>query len=259
MQAIFSGIRGKLTIAAGIPTVVAVGFAITVVLRDYAVLQDQRRLERLASLATATTGLVHTLQAQRGMSSGFVSSGGIKFVNDLPRQRELSDSARALFTREAQQVQVPAAAEAVQAVQGSLDALSAVRSDVQALRAPGPQVVAAYTARVAVLLDLIDVYAQQISGAEARKQFREGEALTRAKEWAGRERATLNGALSSGRFDSLGVFRAWVTTLAAQEVESHAARRAAEPFVRQLLDSVNTLPASNARPARATPRSPRWC
>lgn len=84
MRAVFSGIRGKLSLAAGLPMLVALGFALTVVYRDFAVWRDQRKLERLASLATATTGLVHTLQAERGMSSGFVASGGAKFATELP-------------------------------------------------------------------------------------------------------------------------------------------------------------------------------
>jgi methyl-accepting chemotaxis protein len=246
MQAMFSGIRGKLTLAAGIPTLVALGFAATVVFRDYAVWQDQKRLERLAALATATTELVHTLQSERGMSSGYVGSAGEKFASELPRQLQLVDSARALFAREVERVDVPAAAEAAMAVQASLDLLVAVRAEVQMLRTSPPKVVAAYTAHVTVLLDLIDEYAQQISDPEARRQFRGMEALARAKEWAGRERATVNGALGSGKFDSLGVFRAWVTTLAGQDVESAAARRTAEPFVRRLLDSVQTLPAASA-------------
>lgn len=244
MRAVFSGIRGKLSLAAGLPMLVALGFALTVVYRDFAVWRDQRKLERLASLATATTGLVHTLQAERGMSSGFVASGGAKFATELPAQRTLSDSARALFAREAASVNVPSAADAALAVQQALDALAEVRTNVTGLRVAPPTIVAAYTARISSLLDLLDAYAQQVSDTEARRQFRQMEALSRAKEWAGRERATLNGALGAGRFDSLGVFRAWVTTLAGQDIEGTAAQRAAEPFVKQLLDSVTTLPAA---------------
>ena len=45
----------------------------------------------LSKLAIKSSNLLHETQKERGMSAGFVGSGGTKFKNRLPHQRDLSD------------------------------------------------------------------------------------------------------------------------------------------------------------------------
>ena len=49
------------------------------------------KTRHLVELSESVSKLVHETQKERGMSSGFLSSGGTKFADKLPAQRVKSD------------------------------------------------------------------------------------------------------------------------------------------------------------------------
>ncbi|MEM6941004.1 MAG: nitrate- and nitrite sensing domain-containing protein [Pseudomonadota bacterium] len=55
-------------------------------------------------LAVAVGNLTHELQKERGMSSGYLASGGRNFASELPAQRDRSDAVIAAFRASAQHV-----------------------------------------------------------------------------------------------------------------------------------------------------------
>jgi CHASE3 domain sensor protein len=52
---------------------------------------------QLSQLAVINSKLVHEIQKERGMSAGFIGSGGKVFANNLPSQRTLTDQQVQLF------------------------------------------------------------------------------------------------------------------------------------------------------------------
>lgn len=221
---------------------VAVGFAIVVVGGQYNRLSTEYQLERLATLVSATTSVIHELQIERGYSAGFVASDGKRFAAELPAQRARVDSARSAFLASISVSKIPAFDALSDSIRIVIDSVTASRGaiDSRALRAP--QVIARYSAGVGRLLDAINRYDEYVEDAAARSALRNVEALARVKEWAGKERGTLNAVFSAGKFDSLGVYRSWVTTVAGQDIEMAALRRSASDQVSHTLDSLSTIP-----------------
>jgi methyl-accepting chemotaxis protein len=242
MRTLLTGIRGKLLTMAGLPTMVALGFAGVVVSKQFSAWRDQQRLQELSGVLDATTGLVHELQAERGMSAGFVASGGTKFKLDLPLQRARVDSARLRLdsvVAASRIAQLPAATEPART---ALDSVTSVREQITATRMAAPKVLAFYSGRIGGLLDLLETYGQHVTDVNARTALRQVEAISRVKEWAGKERGTLNSVFSAGAFDSLSVYRTWITTVAGQDIEMSALRRSATNDIARLTDSLLALP-----------------
>ena len=55
------------------------------------------KLNNIVTLSTKITSLVHELQKERGMTAGFIGSQGVKFKNEIPNQRELTNEKRKDF------------------------------------------------------------------------------------------------------------------------------------------------------------------
>jgi len=244
MRQFFAGIRGKMLLMTGLPLLLAFGFATSVVVSEYNLWQSQRQLSRAMSLVKTATALIHELQTERGMSAGFADSGGTKFANELVGQRTLVDSARRQLETAALAVDDSTSAQASKALLAQLDTVNMVRVSLDERRIAAPAVLAVYSRSVGDLLDLLEVFGGGIKDTEARRQLRQIEAIARVKEWAGKERGTLNSVLAAGKFDSLRVYRTFLGAATGQRIESAALRRTADVDVRRLLDSLSTMPAT---------------
>ncbi len=133
-----------------------------------------RETQAVALQCVISGQVVHTLQAERGLSSGFLS--GAKNTEALISQRKKVDQALA----SAHEGPQGKALEKVDALPSRLDTL---RKQIDARSISAPDTVTAYSREIAVLLDDLDLVQ---AGPEAQALQR----LQWAKEAAGQERAT---------------------------------------------------------------------
>ena len=141
-------IRIKLLLLLLLPVLGLLIFSGREVLDKYATLQDIRQTEQLIGLSVRTGTLVHELQKERGLSSGFINAKGEKFRSELAKQRGLCDEQ---FKQLA--AFIAATPDAATIVRQALDAaakqqekLSDIRNKVDALAIEGKESFAFYTA-----------------------------------------------------------------------------------------------------------------
>ncbi|MEL7639961.1 MAG: nitrate- and nitrite sensing domain-containing protein [Solidesulfovibrio sp.] len=209
----------KLGLLLALPMAAFLFYAAT---ESYGRWQALRRLtqtERLLRVTQSIGELVHELQKERGLSSGYVSSQGARFRQELEAQKTLGDAARARL-------------EAVmRAVDGQADArfqtlfapmlarlgeLAATRAAVAELRFDALKVIASYNACIASMLDGVSQGMALASGTGMSLPCASILQLMRGKEIAGQERASLNGAFAAGTF-SKQLYRDWLVRVSAQD------------------------------------------
>ncbi|MFE2419937.1 nitrate- and nitrite sensing domain-containing protein [Streptomyces hokutonensis] len=158
-----------------------------------------------ARLEITLQGLVHELQKERGLTTGYV--GGVRqFSAKLPAQRKATDAARrqldvALKGRE------DAAAGSVRESLGRLDGLAGIRKDAD----DGTGVVKDtfdYFTTTITFLDRLDLGLEDVHDATLRDAYQALQVLGNAKEFTGEERAIVLGSVRAGKFrgDDYGRF-----------------------------------------------------
>ena len=163
---------------------------------------ETQELVRLVGLSTRLANLVHTMQGERGMTSGFVSSKGATMADTLPQARKATDQATAEVTQFlAEHGTLPAdvraaAGEAMTSVQGAVDQ----RASADAYEKPAPEYVAAYTKPVNELLEALASVTYATNDADMTRDLGALAALASAKESAGLERAQLTTVFATNSF-----------------------------------------------------------
>ena len=156
-------------------------------------------------VAVAAGNLIHTLQVERGATAGFLQSQGAKFADKLPGIRGNTDKHLAAFSAEldvARSLDAPALATSLGKAGERLDALQALRAQADAMRIPVPDAVAAYTATITSLIDVIGTSGKFSASAEVVLRSTAYLGLVRAKEQAGQERALTTAAFAADSVDA---------------------------------------------------------
>ena len=85
-------IRNKVMILVIVPVLFILFISTKLILLDYEEVEELSHLKDGIVLSTKISTLIHETQKERGMTAGFLGSKGKKFVNELPKQRELTNS-----------------------------------------------------------------------------------------------------------------------------------------------------------------------
>ena len=178
-----------------------------------------RELMVAVESAASIGALVHELQIERGLSAGFIASGGRKFRDELAAQRRATDAAR---LREAERSSATgrapdraAAGAATAAAAEAVDQLAARRRAIDALTLDGAGSFAYYSSTIDRLLAIVGTVAGQTGHPALAGRLAAIYTFAYAKEYAGRERATLNNAFVATAFD-LALYQRLVAIVAAQ-------------------------------------------
>jgi methyl-accepting chemotaxis protein len=212
-------IRVKLQMVILVPLSALIFFSAMALLDKYNVSNEMQGISRMASLSVQVGGLVHELQKERGLSAGFLASKGTKFATELPAQRQLSDKALAGFrefmtTFPAAQFG-PEFKATLDAAVGGLGGVEAKRKEIDALSLETPAAIAFYSQSIARLFDINTGILRQATNSEVQRTIAAYDALLWAKEYAGRERAVLNGAFAADTF-AKGVYRSFLSVVSSQ-------------------------------------------
>jgi methyl-accepting chemotaxis protein len=201
------------------------GLLVVSVLDTRRLLTERAELEQLEALVSASAALsaaVHELQAERGLSAGVLASKGQAFGAELGAQRPRTDAAVARLPP----------AEASRAT----EALASTRAGVDARSLPPAASFTGYTTAIEQLLATSEALARGAHHPAAARPALALSSLSWAKEYAGRERGTVNGALTAQAFDP-STFRRFLQTVASQDVALAAFRAAATPEMGAVLSA----------------------
>ncbi len=235
MRYFFSGLRGKLIAAAGLPLLIAIAFASVVITEQFRSWRDGRDLERITVLLGSTTALVHEWQMERGLSAAYVASGGTKFASELAAQRLVSDSVRDAYRTSMSTTRIATLAPTAAAIEGAIDTVGLTRAAVDSRQVSAELALQRYSANINTLREALDAYSEGITSNDARASMRQIDMLGHLKEWSAIERGTLNAALTSGAFPTASMQRSWVTSVIGQEIASEQLRGgAAQSFLGEL-------------------------
>ncbi len=167
-------------------------------------LHELEAMQVTARLAVKSSAVIHEAQKERGMSAGYLSSNGVKFVNDLPKQRSETDK-RIAELRELlvalDQSQFPTEfREKLTTAQSALNVIDASRASITDLKFTPKDSFNFYTGMITSWLDIISYTAKISSNQELARSTNAYLMFLNEKEMAGRERATVSGALAANQF-----------------------------------------------------------
>ncbi len=180
-----------------------------------------RQVGKQSAFLATVGALVHELQIERGLSAGFLASKGQKFRDELGKQRGGSDATLARFQAEGAD---PGRAAALAPLRATIEeaakavaATLARRARIDALTLPGSDSFAGYTSTIDRLLAIVGKAAEQAELPAIARGAAAAYAFSYAKEYAGRERATLNNVFAAKAFDG-ALFRRFLSIVSAQDV-----------------------------------------
>jgi methyl-accepting chemotaxis protein len=184
-------------------SLLSIGFAaylLSAVATNHRVMQESRQLLDVSEVAVATSDLVHELQKERGLSAGFIASQGRKFADDLLAQRQVTDARTQALTIIGAERASALPEQFASRLKDAADfgaPLAERRQRVSDLVISGSESFDFYTRLIDGSLAAVAHVAPTLANAEMVRRFIAYNGLIQAKEYTGRERATLNAAFST--------------------------------------------------------------
>lgn len=213
-------------------------------------------LQRTVHLTATGSALLHELQKERGMTAGFVSSGGTAFASELIEQRHLVDervgALRARLSASDADFIAPRLRRPLDIVLSGLDDLPRTRTAVDEQAITGPKAVKFYTAINVRLVEMMRASATLTSHGAVATALAATANLAVVKESAGIERALLTGAFARGSLDFAELQKV-LSLVAAQEVSMKAFHQLASDETEQIYKELVSGPVlRNVESMRAT-------
>ncbi|MFA5982928.1 MAG: nitrate- and nitrite sensing domain-containing protein [Methylococcaceae bacterium] len=200
----FLSLKARLFLIAAIPTLLLLFFAGTLAIEKIKVANEMSQLQILAEVSVKVGDLIHNLQKERGMSAGFINSGGDKFSTDLVEQRHNTDDAILIFQQALDGLVFEQDQNSffslARLANNKLRALESLRQQVSHLDINALSSGENYTQLINALLDLPAQLAKVSHNSQIAQLASSYTSLLRAKENAGLERAYLTMAFSTGHF-----------------------------------------------------------
>jgi signal transduction histidine kinase/CheY-like chemotaxis protein len=197
-------IRTKLILFLVIPILTILFFAISGIYTKVQEIQDSKSSHNFTIVAFHLADLVHELQKERGLSAGFVGSGGQSFREAVLKQRKQTGEKLSLFK---QNLAINAPGEGYWGLddkftdfQQELSRLPKVRDAINTLKRGN--FFDYYSNLNAHALDIIQYIQVFTNDAALARQGDAYSSLLRLQERAGQERGALNGIFASGKLDA---------------------------------------------------------
>jgi methyl-accepting chemotaxis protein len=212
-------IKKKLLLAS---VIIAIIGTITIVMALLSMKEQNHKIDQLQKLVTLSTKislLVHETQKERGASAGYIGSKGKKFTKKLPAQRKETDKRlkeyKAYVASLKEDDLSPKIFQSLEALSKSLDKLPDVRSRVTALSIPLKEAIGYYTKTNAQMLDIVPKTATMSPNKELANLLGAYANFLKSKERAGIERAVLSGTFAANQF-ATGMKEKFITLIAQQ-------------------------------------------
>ncbi len=220
MESIISRVplKAALGILVLIPILGMAFFAGSSALDERARVSEAEELTVLVELSVRIGNLLHETQKERGATALFVSSGGTRFVTELPEQQATTDGPRSqllLFIEEnADAIPEGVLANLEPAIE-DISQLETQRARALGLEAPAGELIGWYTGLNSKLLDAVASSATSTNEAQLRNDVLAYVTFLNAKERTGIERAQLSAVFANGGF-APGQYATVVSLIATQ-------------------------------------------
>ena len=198
-------IRTKLTLLV-LPLLAALGFlSLSKVWVDWTEKNEYAASASVVTEVAALGQLVHELQSERGMTAGFLASGGNEATTAaLKAQRLKSDEKLVQATQTVKRLSNAGTTGAPpnpadQSLAALRQALSAKRQEVDAKALAGGVAIQWYSGRISAIIDTIDSAVADAPSVDFAQRIRAYSYLVSFKEYAGRERAGVNATLTANK------------------------------------------------------------
>jgi methyl-accepting chemotaxis protein len=210
--------KNRILLLLALPLVGFLWLSISSMKQNYAINHEMDNLAQLTQLSATYSELVHELQKERGATAGFIGSQGLKFINELSKQRvatdtRVSDRQHFLSANHFQQTLVT---QLNQEIIKELDKLETIRTQVNRLTIDTAKALSYYTTLNAKLLSVTSIIAELSNDANITKQTIAYYNFLQSKERAGIERAVLSNAFALDKFSD-GMFVKFVSLVTQQD------------------------------------------
>jgi len=213
-------LKTVLTVAVLPIVILSISLAGKEIAERHTVAQEAKQLKKIISILPEIGDLVHALQAERGLTSGYLSSGGKKQSAELKNQRAVSDSLAALFATALKTVPLekyPAQFDSnLTAIATVTNVLQTTREKTDSQGILAAEAVGNYSSQIDTILTTIGSLSMLSPVTEQAEDLTAFTALLRMKEGVGIERATVNGALAAGTF-SIPMYQKLISALNSQK------------------------------------------
>lgn len=217
-------VNKKLILLVGVPMLVLLLFVgndiITKVHQQIMVSQSNAKIQELSQMANTISAYVHESQKERGITAGFIGSGGRKFKDKVANQRKSTNAKLQNlqeFLNTFNQEKYPSLKQDLKALIANTKQLTTNRKKIDNLSFTLAQELGYYSTMNANALKVIGAMSQYVSNPNINRQVASYESFLQAKERAGIERGLMNGVLASGQFKNSGQFVKFITLVALQD------------------------------------------
>ncbi len=209
----------KLFLIAVLPLIGLLFFATGNIINHYKTMKEGNRTRTLTALAVRTGALIHELQKERGLSSGFINSKGAKFAPELLKQRKHVDSELEKLKKfkNDNSSETDVIKKDIEQAGMEVENLQKTRTGIDRLELDGKSSFGYFTNLIALYTDVISAVFNTSSQHETLKHVAAYHAFVKAKEETGKERATLNAVFTSNAFDD-ETFQRLLGIIAAQKI-----------------------------------------
>ncbi len=161
-------------------------------------------LHALMQLSVVISEVVHEMQKERGLTAGFMGSGGTKFGSELSQQRTLTDTKREALTEmlaaSDSEDQSPAFARSLEKAVNTMNSLASHRSNIDERTLSAQEAIGFYTQHNAHMLDVIATVSEAATDGEIRSHLIGYVNFLQGKERAGLERALMSKTFAANLF-----------------------------------------------------------
>jgi len=243
-----TNIGARVILALTLPVVGMLAFSGFTVVDKYRTSAEMGKVLELADVAPVISAVVHELQKERGMSAGFIASKGVKFAQELPTQRKLTDNKQAALTQILKGFHDSSFGAGlvgkIAAAKKALTGLADSRTNITGLKITVPQMAGYYTSTIAKFLHIVEEMAGLSTDVHVTNAITSYTAFLQAKERAGIERAMGAGGFGAGQFKP-GIYRKFLQLIAMQNTFLSRFAIYASADQKAFLKSTVTGPAVN--------------
>lgn len=191
-------LRSQIALMLALPTFGLIWVSGNQVFQQYQTMTAMKQTTEMASLSISIGGVVHQLQKERGISTGFLASNGQGFKDALSVGRGEVDQSVA----ELRQMNILHSAPSMAPCLKSLDEMPNLRRSVDAVSLAPKDAADQYTGSISCLLGVVPQLTLATTETTLANSMLAYLMFIEGKERAGRERAIGNSGFSAGRFDA---------------------------------------------------------
>ena len=197
-------IRVKLILQTAVPITIIVILAFMAISSNLKNVHHLEELQKSSKLLSSISLLIHETQKERGMTAGYLGSGGKSFKDKLPSQRNLTDARTKELKEYLNTIDLNSidteTSNATNKALNDISKIRSIRSQVDSLNIKGAEAIAYYTNMNAKFLNILIKISNTSASPEITKQMIAYINFLMAKERAGIERAVGTNITSTDYF-----------------------------------------------------------